>query len=94
MGDSILAAWALIDDRLDELRACMTDEPVDVVAARYRTWKSATAAALEGIAVESVVRRFDAVQGSADRREGHRPTPSCTSTPRSRARSSSASSTN
>lgn len=75
MGDSILAAWALIDDRLDELRACMTDEPVDVVAARYSTWKSATAAALEGIAKESVVRRFDAVQGSADRREGHRPTP-------------------
>jgi len=75
VGDSILAAWALIDDRLDELRACMTDEPVEVVAARYGSWKRATTAALEGIAVEPVVRRFEAVQGYADRRDGHRPTP-------------------
>jgi hypothetical protein len=75
MGDSIPAALALIDDRLDELRASMTDEPIDVVTKRYLAWKSATAEALAAIVVESVVSRFEAVRGSAGRRDGRRPTP-------------------
>lgn len=75
MGDRIPAALALIDGRLDELRASMTDEPIDVVTKRYLAWKSATAEALAAIVVESVVSRFEAVRGSADRRDGRRPTP-------------------
>jgi hypothetical protein len=75
MGDSLPAALTLIDDRLDELRASMTDEPVEVVTKRYVAWKGATAAALAAIVSESVVGRFEAARGSADRRDGRRPTP-------------------
>ncbi len=75
MGDSISSALALIDDRLEELHASMTDDPIDVVANRYRAWKSATAAALAEVVVDSVVRRFDLAGGDAGRGDGHRPTP-------------------
>ena len=75
MAESISTALALIDARLDELHASMTDEPIDVVAERYRSWKSATHAALEGIVVESALRRFDMARGAVDHGGGHRPTP-------------------
>ncbi len=75
MPDSISTALAFIDDRLEELHALMTDEPIDVVTERYRRWKSATSAALADIVVESVVGRFDLARGRVDRGDGRRPTP-------------------
>ena len=35
-------------DRLEELHALMTDEPIEVVTGRYLSWKSAATAALTG----------------------------------------------
>jgi hypothetical protein len=75
MADSISTALALIDDRLAELHALMTDEPIDVVTGRYRRWKNATSAALADIVVESVVGRFDLAGGRVDPGDGRRPTP-------------------
>jgi hypothetical protein len=75
MGDSISTAMALIDDRLEELHALMTDEPIGVVTGRYLAWKSAATAALADVFVESAVRGFDLARGAADHRDGHRPTP-------------------
>jgi hypothetical protein len=75
MGDRISTALALIDDRLDALRALMTDEPVEVVTERYRAWKSATSAILRDVVVASAVRRFDLAAGVVDPADGHRPTP-------------------
>lgn len=75
MGDSISTAVALIDDRLEELHALMTDEPIEIVTGRYLAWKSAAAAALADIFVESAVRRFDLARGAEDHGDHHRPTP-------------------
>lgn len=75
MGDSISTAMALIDDRLEELHALMTDEAIDVVTGRYLAWKSAATAALADIFVESMIRRFELAQGAADHGDRHRPTP-------------------
>ncbi|HRB12592.1 MAG TPA: hypothetical protein PKU70_06240 [Vicinamibacteria bacterium] len=75
MGDSIATAMALIDDRLEELHALMTDEAIDVVTGRYLAWKSAATATLAEIFVESMIRRFELAQGAADHGDRHRPTP-------------------
>ena len=75
MVDRISTALALIDDRLDELHASMTEEPIDVVTKRYRAWKSATRAALADIVVETALTRFDLAGGDVDRGDGRRPTP-------------------
>lgn len=72
MADRISTALALIDDRLDELHALMTDEPLDVVTERYHAWKSATRTALADLMVESALRRFDLARVEA---EHVRPTP-------------------
>jgi hypothetical protein len=76
MGDGISTTLALIDDRLDELHALMTDEPIALVTERYRAWKGATAAALADIVVESALERFDLARGVVGRTDGRRPTPS------------------
>ena len=66
MGDSIATAMALIDDRLEELHALMTDEAIDVVTGRYLAWKSAATATLAEIFVESMIRRFELAQDASD----------------------------
>ncbi len=75
MGDGISTALSLIDDRLEELHALMTEEPIDLVTELYRAWKSATGVALADIVVQSVVSRFDLTKGQADPGDGRRPTP-------------------
>ena len=75
MSDSISTARALIDDRLEELHALLTDEPIDVVTGRYLAWKAATMAALADLMVEPAVRRFDLARGALSPGDGHRPTP-------------------
>lgn len=76
MSDSISTARALINERLDMLRALMTDDPVDGVTERFRAWKADTAAALAGVVVESVATRFDSLEGRPDAHSpGRRATP-------------------
>ena len=75
MSDSISTARALIDDRLDELHALLTDDPVDVVTGRYQAWKAAARASLQGVVSEAALARFDAARGVAPPGAGGRPTP-------------------
>jgi hypothetical protein len=75
MGDSISTALSLIDDRLEELHASLTDEPIDGVRERYRAWKDATRAVLARTFVESAVSRFERAEGPVVREDGRRPTP-------------------
>ena len=75
MDDSLSTAWGLINDRLDELQALLTDGPVDAVTVRYGKWKSDTRAALAGILVESAFDGFDLAGRQAESRDGRRPTP-------------------
>lgn len=75
MGDSTSTALAVIDERLEELHALMTGEPIDVVTERYQAWKSATHVALADVVVESAIARFDLALGSSGHGDGHRPTP-------------------
>ncbi|MBX7184566.1 MAG: hypothetical protein K1Y01_05405 [Vicinamibacteria bacterium] len=75
MSDSISTARALIDDRLDELHALLTDDPVDVVTGRYQAWRAAARASLQGVVSEAALARFDAARGVAPPGAGGRPTP-------------------
>lgn len=75
MSDIISRALAVINGQLDALQAVMTDEPIDVVTERYRTWKRAARPVLAEIVVESLIGRFDLVRGQGARREGRRPIP-------------------
>lgn len=75
MGLDILTAFTLVDDRLEELRALMAEEPIDLVTERYGAWKKATRDALADLAVDSVVGAFDLASGPVGRGDGRRPTP-------------------
>lgn len=75
MSDSISTARALIDDRLDELHALLTDDPVEVVTGRYQAWKAAARTSLQAVVSEAALARFDAARGAAPPGAGGRPTP-------------------
>lgn len=76
MTDSISTALILINHRLDDLQALLTEAPVDVVTERFRAWKATTGAALADLAIESVTRRFDLLRGrESSAGAGRRATP-------------------
>lgn len=75
MVDTISSLRTTIDDRLGELRAVMTDEPIEIVTQNYQRWKDATRGVLTSVVLESVVEGFDSARGRVDQTPGRRPIP-------------------